>query len=92
MLVTEVNVYPIKNKKEGSAVQGFARIVLDDELIINGIRVVSGKNGLFLGFPQNYNKDEGKGYDIAFPITAELRTEITNKVIAKYEQAIQHRN
>lgn len=83
--VTEVNVYPIKKKIEGSYVVAFAKVTLNDELIVNGIRIVKGKKGPFLGFPQEYNKNEGRGYDICFPISLRLRLHISEKVIAVWD-------
>ena len=35
-------------------------------------------------FPQEYNKAAGKGYDICFPTTAELRFYISEQVITQY--------
>lgn len=84
--ITEVSVYPVKQKMEGSYVLGFAKVTLNDQLIINGIRVVDGKKGLFCGFPQEYNKSEKRGYDICFPITLDLRKKITEHVIHAWGQ------
>jgi DNA-binding cell septation regulator SpoVG len=83
--ITEISVYPVANPVEGSAVLGYARIVLNDSLIINGIRIISGKYGPFLGWPQEYNLAEKRGYDICFPINIDLRKYATNKVLTKYE-------
>ena len=84
--ITEVSVYPIKNKMAGSYVEAFARITLNDQLIVNGIRIVKVKKGLVLGFPQEYNKAEGKGHDICFPISMQLRQYITEKVLEAWMQ------
>lgn len=84
--VTEVSVYPVKNKPDGSYVEAFARITLNDQLIINGIKIVKGKKGPFLGFPQEFNKAEGRGYDICFPISVQLRQYISEKVLSTYAQ------
>ena len=34
--------------------------------------------------PQEYNKEAGKGYDICFPTTAELRSYINDQVLSQY--------
>lgn len=83
--ITDVSVHHVKNKVAGSLVEGFARITLNDQLIISCVRIIKGKRGLFLGFPQEYNKAEGKGYDICFPISLELRTYITEEVLRHFE-------
>ncbi len=83
--VTDVVVYPIKNKKENSKTVAFARIVLNDQFIISGVKIIEGVNGTFIAFPQEYNKKEGKGYDICFPTTAELRSYFSEQVLSQYE-------
>ncbi len=82
--ITDIKVFPLKNKKEGSNLEAFAKIVLNDAFVVSGIRIVNGSNGLFLGFPQDYKQEEKKGYDICFPTTAELRTYITEAVISAF--------
>lgn len=82
--ITDVIVFPIKNRDGSSQLCAFARIILNDQFIINGIRVFEGKNGPFVRMPQEYNKEAGKGYDICFPITAELRTYIFDQVLSQY--------
>jgi len=83
--ITDVSVYPVKNKAKGSLVEAYARITLNDQLIMSGLRLVRGKKGLFLGFPQEYNKAEGKGYDICFPISIELRMYMTQEILRRLE-------
>ena len=82
--ITDVIVFPVKNKKENSSLQAFARIVINDQFIVNGLRIFEGKNGPFVRFPQEYNKEAGKGYDLCFPITAELRSYIMDQVLSGY--------
>jgi stage V sporulation protein G len=82
--ITDINIFPVSNPKPGSNLKGFCKIVLNEGLVITSIRLVHGSNGLFLGFPSNWNKDEQKNYDIVFPITAELREYISNEVIGHY--------
>lgn len=84
--ITEVSVYPVKNKMEGSYVEAFSRVTLNDQLIINGIRVIKGKKGPFLGFPQEYNKQESRGFDICYPISLQLRQYMTEKVLEAYSK------
>lgn len=83
--ITDVIVFPVKKKQEDSSLIAFARLVLNDQLTINGLRVFEGKNGPFVRLPQEYNKSLGKGFDICFPLTAELRTYIEDQVLAQYE-------
>jgi stage V sporulation protein G len=86
--ITDVIVFPVKNKVENSSLMAFARIIINDQFIVNGLRIFEGKNGPFVRLPQEYNKEAGKGYDICFPITAEMRSYISDQVLSQYSIAI----
>lgn len=82
--VTDVIVFPTKKKAEKDKMQAFAKIIINDQFVIKGIRIFEGPNGPFIRFPQEYNKEANKGYDICFPTTAELRTYMSDQVLAQY--------
>lgn len=77
MKVTNVNFYPVQ--KDGN-ILGLADIVLDEELVIKGVRLLSGKYGAFLGFPSRKGKDD-KYTDIVFPTSKDLRKEMLDCVL-----------
>ena len=79
--ITEINVHPIKNKQPDSPLEAFVRVVLNDQFVINSIRVVNGKFGRFVSFPREYNKKEGKGYNLCFPITKTLHQHMSEKIL-----------
>jgi DNA-binding cell septation regulator SpoVG len=85
----DVRVYPIKEPKGSTA--AFARVTfcVDDEQVnaITGIRVIDGKNGLFVSMPQTQNKD-GDYHDIAFPVMKGLRGNINKAIVAEYDNAL----
>jgi stage V sporulation protein G len=84
MEITDAIIFPIKKVLEDSKLKAFARVVFNDQLIISGIRIFEGKNGPFISFPQEYDSKVKKGYDICYPITAEFRTYISEKVLEQY--------
>ena len=89
MKVTEVRIMPVKSGN-GSA-KAYASIILDGVFAVNDIRIVDGKNGLFVALPNRKGKDKDgkeKYYDICNPTTAELRKEINEAVIAKYNETV----
>jgi len=86
--ITNVEIFPIKSPQEGSKLRGYAKLIMNDAFAVNSIRIVDGKNGLFIAFPDNYSKDQDKSYSIANPVTAELREEIQNAVLQAYHQKI----
>lgn len=80
--VTDVIIFPCKNK-EGN-VRAFAKIVLNDQFIVSGVKVIESGSGLFVGFPQELSTDGNTYYDVCFPTTVELRRYISNIVLDQY--------
>lgn len=85
--VTKVDVYPFNEGAYIGNVKAIANIVLNDQIQVRGLRVMDGKNGLFVGYPTDpFYKGEGFR-NIVFPITAELRHHIEKSVLEKYDEA-----
>lgn len=82
--VTDVVVFPVKKKSENSCLNAFAKLVINDQFLVNGIRIIEGKNGPFISFPKEYNKADGKNFDICFPVTAELRSYLSDQILSQY--------
>lgn len=94
LTVTDINIFPVKTPQPESKLLAYAKVVINDALVISGIRVVNGKdkNGkskVFLGFPNNYNKDTQESYDIVFPITAEMREYLTIEVLKEFQKKLE---
>ena len=90
--VTDVIIFPVRKQHEDSKMVAFGRLVINDSFIISGIRIYEGNNGPFIRMPQEYNKEAGKGYDICFPVTAELRTYMSDQLLAQYSISCQVAN
>jgi DNA-binding cell septation regulator SpoVG len=86
MKITDIIIYPAP-KKKGSNLMAHAKIVFNESLLINGIRILKGvEDKLFICFPKEVAKDGcEKAWDICYPITAELRTYVSEMVIGRYE-------
>ncbi|MBU3958823.1 MAG: SpoVG family protein [Candidatus Omnitrophica bacterium] len=54
-------------------------------IVIKGLRIVSGANGLFLGMPRHQGKD-GKWYNTVYPTNKEIHQELTELVLAAYQE------
>ncbi len=68
----------------GSKLKAFADIAVGD-FVIKGFRVMQGEKGLFLGFPQEKGKD-GKWYNVFWPKTKEARQDLSEVVLAAYQE------
>lgn len=66
-------------------VKAMASITIDNSFAVNGIKVIEGKNGLFIAMP-NRKRMNGEYADICFPITAEARQQITNEILKEYNK------
>ena len=85
--VTKVDVYPFKEGMYIGHVKAIANIVLNDQILVRGLRVMDGECGLFVGYPNDpfYKGDDFRS--IVFPLTAELRHHIEKRVLEKYDEA-----
>ena len=80
MKVTNVN---LKKVEENGAVKAYATIILDDSLAIHNIRLIEGKERLFIAFPSYKDKNEAY-HDYVHPIVSELRKAIEKEILDKY--------
>ncbi len=67
-----------------SKIKAFADVAIGD-FVVKGLRVLQGKKGLFLGLPQDKAKD-GKWYNTFLPVTKEARENLTEVVLAAYQE------
>ena len=65
--------------------KAFVDIVINDVLLVKGVRVMSGKQGLFVSMPREQVKDQ-KWYDTIRCLTQEIRDQITEVVLAAYKE------
>jgi len=68
-----------------STLKAFADVSFAGVFIVKGIKVVEGKNGLFVSMPREKGKD-GKWYDTAHPLTREFRDSLNEIVLQAYEK------
>ena len=88
LAVTQVQVCPFKEGPSLGHMKGLAQIVLNDQMVIRGLRVMDGVNGLFVSYPLDpfYKGEDFKS--ICNPITRQLREHIENCVLEKYQAAV----
>lgn len=71
-----------------SKTKAFIDLVLDDTLIIKGLTLVEGKEGLFLSFPSTKGKD-GQYYNSVYSLDKEWRNLLQDACIKKYKECNQ---
>lgn len=80
MQITDVR---IKEAVGESRLKAIVSITIDNAFAVHELRIIEGKNGLFVAMPSRKSKD-GIFRDIAHPINAETRQEIENIVLKEY--------
>ena len=59
-------------------------IAIEDSLVINGLRIIEGKAGLFVTMPREEGRD-GRWYNTVIPLKREVKDAIERIVLAAYE-------
>lgn len=86
MDITEVKVFPIQEEK----LKAFVSIVFDHCFMVNDIKIIQGKDGLFISMPSRKKKN-GEFKDVAHPLNNETRRMIEDKVLAEYDRILLER-
>lgn len=71
-----------------SNTKAFIDLKLDDTLVIKGLTLVEGKNGLFLSFPSKQGKDK-KYYNSVYILDKEWAQLLKDACIKKYNECNQ---
>src|SRR5271170_1519288 len=71
---------------DSDKVKAMASCLVAGAIMITGIRVVEGQNGLFISMPQRKNNTTGEYTDVAFPISKEMRDELSLHILGEYER------
>ncbi len=83
MNITEVNI----NLRDEDKLKAFVNITFDDVFVVRGLKVIEGKNGLFVCMPSRKLED-GTYKDIAHPISNEFRQQLEAQIIEEYRRLV----
>jgi stage V sporulation protein G len=84
--ITEVRVFPVHEEK----LKAFVSVVFDRCFMVNDIKVIQGKDGLFISMPSRKKKN-GEFKDVAHPLNNETRRWVEERVLAEYRSALDGR-
>lgn len=91
MKITSIKVK--REEREGSRMKGRASVLIDDGLAIHNIRIIEGKNGLFIAMPSTSREEERDGEmitvhrDVVHPINPEVRAMFEEEILKAYNEA-----
>jgi stage V sporulation protein G len=81
--ITEVRVFPVQEEK----LKAFVSVVLDHCFMVNDIKVIQGREGLFISMPSRKKKN-GEFKDIAHPLNNETRRWVEDRVLSEYRTVL----
>lgn len=93
--VTDVRISPIKQIEGLTHTKALAEVVFNDQLLIRGIRVLEGENGLYISYPYPFHPtkgEDGQPRSSVFPITKVLRDHVEAVVLEKYQDTVKKEN
>ena len=83
MDITQVKIFPVQEDK----LKAFVSVVFDQCFMVNDIKVIQGKDGLFLSMPSR-RKKSGEFKDVAHPLNNEMRRRLEERVLGEYRQMV----
>mgnify|MGYP000041994226 FL=1 len=88
MEITDIRIFKARRK---GAVLAYANVILDGKFIIRGITLVeTEKNGRFISMPSRRLRNGERSYrDVCHPLNSDVRTELTEKIFAAYDEFIE---
>ena len=81
-----MNITDVRIRKDGDEgkMKAVASVTFDGEFVVHDIKVIEGRNGLFIAMPSRKMSD-GDFRDIAHPLLSETRNRIKDAILDAYE-------
>ena len=84
MTITDIRVRRVNSEGRMKAV---ASVTFDDAFVVHDIKIIEGTDKLFIAMPSRKTPD-GEYKDIAHPINTEMRENISDAILAKYDEVL----
>jgi stage V sporulation protein G len=82
LVCTDVQVYPVKERGKTKAI---AKVVINEQLVLTGLRVIDGANGFFVSYPIDLTNQSEEYHSIYYPLVKELRDHVELCILEKYQ-------
>jgi stage V sporulation protein G len=86
-LDAELSVKRLTRLDGQGSVKAFCDLAVGEMLLIRGLRVVEGKQGLFVSMPRELGKN-GMWYETVLALTKHVREEISRVVLDAYREEV----
>ncbi len=84
MEITKVEIRPMRS--EGN-LKAFCSVVFDDVFIVHSVKVIQGKENLFVAMPSQETKS-GEFRDTAHPIDNDFRLKLEEVILQRYMEVV----
>ncbi len=84
MEITKVEIRPMRS--EGN-LKAFCSVVFDDVFIVHSVKVIQGKENLFVAMPSQETKN-GEFRDTAHPIDNDFRLKMEEVILQRYMEVV----
>lgn len=85
--ITDIKIFPFKDTGIGH-IRALVNIILNDAIMIRGLRIMDGNNSLYLSYPVDPFFTGTDFRSIIVPVTREVREYIENEVIKQYHKVV----
>jgi stage V sporulation protein G len=83
LMISQVQVFPVQSQGK---LKAFARILLNDQLLLTSLRIYEGTKGLFVSYP-NDPSHKGEDYrQLFYPVTKDLRDHIEETILEEWSR------
>ena len=82
MKITDIR---IRTTSPEGKLRAVVSVTFDDAFVVHDIKIIDGNEKMFVAMPSR-KTPTGEFKDIVHPITSEMREELQNAIIARYEE------
>lgn len=86
LIITDIRIKRVSTESKMKAV---VSVTFDDAFVVHDIKIIEGQDKLFTAMPSR-KTPEGDYKDIAHPINSEMRSQLEQVILAKYEEELQN--
>ena len=81
----EVSELRIRKVTAEGKLKAYVTVTFDGVFVVHNVKIIEGKTGLFIAMPSRKSLD-GNYRDIAHPISSDMRENLSNLILSRYQE------